>query len=344
MSTAAAPRTRMRRLRRLLLFLIAATLLALWLLQPERAGRLLLWQAGNALGLKISAGAIDYRLRGTPHLDLHDVVAQRPGDSTPLLRANHLFVSLPWRTLRSLDDELSLQRISLDGPVLTLPALQRWLASRPASKTRLPTLIHGLHLRDGRIDNDDWRIEQLTIDIPILQPRQRLRMHVQGRYLAPPLSIPVDLAVSLVTPQRLLDGQRAGVAGAGRLTLHETNWQAPMQIFLAGPLRIGKDSALLQPAKLGIAGHYQNAGTRLPFRLGLHGPMVFNNASWRFVPATVVLAGDGKLLPSAQARGSVTLGLRLRLQLDGQLAGWPVGWPAPLSRRALSWMAPRWKA
>jgi hypothetical protein len=318
----------MRWLRRWLLFLIAATLLALWLLQPERAGRLLLWQAGNALGLKISAGTIDYQLRGTPHLDLHDVVAQRPGDGAPLLRAKRLFVSLPWRTLRSLGDELRVQRITLDGPVLHLPALQRWLATRPASKTRLPTLIHGLHLRDGRVDNDDWRIDQLTIDIPNLQPRQRLRMHVQGRYLAPPLAMPVDLAVSLVTPQRLLDGQRAGIAGIGKMHLQDARWQAPMQIFLAGPLRIGKDSALLQPAKLGIAGHYQNASTRLPFRLGLHGPMAFNNASWRFVPATVVLAGDGKLLPNAQARGSVTLGLRLRLQLDGQLAGWPMGWPA----------------
>lgn len=38
------------------------------------------------------------------------------------------------------------------------------------------------------------------------------------------------------------------------MTLADAQWRVPLQIFLAGPLRIGKDSALLQPAKLGLAG------------------------------------------------------------------------------------------
>ena len=54
-------------------------------LQPQRAGRLLLALAGNALALDLRAGDIDYRLRGTPQLVLDDVTAQRPGDAVALL-------------------------------------------------------------------------------------------------------------------------------------------------------------------------------------------------------------------------------------------------------------------
>ena len=333
MNPAVAPPPRMRRLRRLALFLAIACLLALWLLQPERAGRLLLRQAGQALHLELHAQSIHYSVRDTPRLELRGVVAQRPNDPTALLRAQRVFIALPWRTLRSMGADLRIERIALDAPVLNLPALQRWLATRPPSATRIPVITHGVQLRDGRIVNDDWQIDQLAIHIPSLHPTQLLRMHVQGRYRAASLRLPVDLAISLHTPQRLLEGQRAGIAGAGHMTLADAQWRVPLQIFLAGPLRIGKDSALLQPAKLGLAGHYENGSTQRPFRLGLFGPMAFNSASWRFVPATLVLHGAGPI-PNTQARGSLTLGQTLRLHLQGQLAQWPQQWPAlpaPLS-------------
>ena len=78
-------------LRRLLRFMataaiVLAVLVAVlaWLMQPPRATGFLLARIGDALGLRIVAnGAVDYRLRGTPQLLLHDVVAQRPGDATP---------------------------------------------------------------------------------------------------------------------------------------------------------------------------------------------------------------------------------------------------------------------
>lgn len=295
--------------------------------------RLLLFAAGKALDLDLHAQGIDYRLRGTPQLELRGLEAGRPGDA-PMLRARRAFLALPWRTLRTLGDDLTMQRIELDAPVLDLPALQRWLAARPPSgATRIPTLTHGLRLHDGRIDNDDWRIDGLAIDMPALHPQRLLRMHVRGRYRAGPLSIPADLAIAIAHPQRLLDGASSGVAGVGRLTFADAGWQVPAQVFLAGPLRLGKDSALLQPAKLGVSARYLAGTTQLPFRLGLHGPMAFNNASWRFVPATVVLDGD-RLIPDARARGSLSIGKRLRLHLDGALAGWPDDWPAlpaPLS-------------
>jgi hypothetical protein len=324
----------LRRAGLLLALAFGLVLLAGWLLQPQRAGRYLLQLTGSALGLELSAGRIDYRLRGTPQLVLDDVEAKRPGDATALLRAERMFVSLPWRTLRTRGADLTVQRIELDAPVLDIPALQRWLATRPAGKqTRIPVLSDGLRVRDGRIDNDDWRIDGIAIDLPALHPQHLLRMRVRGRYLAPPISIPADLAIAIARPQRLLYGKPSGVAGVGALTLADAGWRVPSQVFLAGPLRLGKDSALMKPAKLGIAARHVSGATVAPFRLGLHAPMAFNNATWRFVPLTLVLDGDGSV-PDGQARGSLSVGRKLRLQLDGALAGWPDAWPAlppPLS-------------
>ena len=36
-----------------------------------------------------------------------------------------------------------MQRVELDAPILDVPALQAWLATRPPSETRIPTLTHG---------------------------------------------------------------------------------------------------------------------------------------------------------------------------------------------------------
>ena len=314
--------------------LLGLLLLAGWLLQPKRAGATLLSLAGDALGLQLRAQDIDYRLRGTPQLVLREVEVRRPGDTAALLHARRVFVSLPWRTLHTRGAELTVQRIELDAPVLDLPALQRWLAARPPSgKTRIPVLTDGLRVRDGRIDNDDWRIDGLAIDLPSLHPQRPMRAQLRGRYLDAPLSIPADLAIAVAHPQRLLDGAPTGVAGVGTLTLAGADWRVPAQVFLAGPLRLGKDSALMKPARVGIAARYLSGSTIAPFRLGLHGPMAFNNAIWRFVPVTVVLDGDD-LVPDARARGSVSVGRRLRLHLDGAMAAWPQSWPAlppPLS-------------
>ena len=172
--------------------------------------------------------------------------------------------------------------------------------------------------------------------MPSLHPERLLRARVRGRYLAPPVSIPADLAIAIAHPRRALAGQRTGIAGVGTVTVANPDWQVASRVFLAGPLRLGKDSALVKPVRLGIAARYRSASTTLPFRLGLHGPMAFNNASWRFVPVSVFLDGDGAV-PDAVARGSVSVGQRLILHLDGRIAGWPDAWPVlpvPLSASA----------
>src|SRR5690606_33772026 len=97
-------------------------------------------------------------------------------------QARRILVALPWSTIRSLGDTLDLARLEIDAPTLDVPALQHWLASRPPSETRLPTLSDGLQVRAGRVDGDGWRIEALALAIPRLHPDQPLRAQAQGRY------------------------------------------------------------------------------------------------------------------------------------------------------------------
>ena len=338
-----SPGTSIPALRRLLrttavVAVVLALLVAIlgWVLRPHAAA-FLLNRVGAALGLEITASSTsELRLRGRPQLVVRDLVARQPGVKTPVLRARRLLLTVPWSTLRARGKDLTATRIELDAPVFDLPAFQRWQATRPPSETRIPTLTNGLRVRDGVLANDDWRMEGLAVDIAELQPQRLLRMRVRGRYLAPPLSIPADLAIAVANPARLAKGPASGVAGVGKLELAGDDWRVPSKVTLSGPLRLGKDSALIRPMAFGMAARYESASTRLPFVLGLHGPMAFNNATWRVIPMQAVLRG-GETVPDLRGRGSLSLGRRLVLHLDGKIASWPTGWPAlptPLSQSA----------
>src|SRR5688572_11242506 len=149
---------------------IVVLLLALSLrlfLQPERFTRTVLDRAGQALGLEITASGIgEYRLRGTPRMIVRDLVVREPGAATPLLLAERALLSLPWSTIRARGDLLDATRIELDAPRLDVPALQHWLATRPKRETRIPSLTEGLRITGGRIDNNDWRIDGIEVQLP----------------------------------------------------------------------------------------------------------------------------------------------------------------------------------
>lgn len=322
--------------RRLLRFLaIAAALILLlvvllaWVLQPPRATGFLLDRVGASLGLDIRAGSADYRLRGTPQLVLRDLVAQRPGDATALLRAERVFVSLPWSTIRARGEDLTVQRVELDAPVLDVPALQRWLATRPPSEeTRIPTLRDGLRVVRGQIVNHDWRIDGIDANVPFLSPTAKVDASLRGRYLDPPIRMPFDLAIALTRP-----ANNAGMAAIGGLTVEGEGWTLPARVRIAGPLYIGNDEVRMSPAGIGMSARYVSEGSNLPFVLGAYGPLLFDEAVWSLDPAALVLRGAGPI-PDAQARGALALGRRLVLRLAGDIAGWPQAWPAlppPLS-------------
>lgn len=323
----------LRRLLRITAFasvvLMLLVALLAWLMQPPRATGFLLDKVGDAFGLRITAsGAVDYRLRGTPQLLLHDVVVQRPGDPAPLLRAERVFVSLPWRTIRARGDDLTVQRVELDAPVLDVPALQRWLATRPPSETRIPTLRDGLRIVRGRIANDDWSIDGIDIALPSLSPTTPVNTKLRGRYLDPPTRIPFDLDIALSKPEN-----GAGIAAIGGITIEGEGWKLPARVRLSGPLRLGDDEVRMSPAKIGMSARYVSAGSDLPFTLGAFGPLLFDEAVWSLDPAALVLDGEGAI-PDAQARGALALGRRLVLRLDGSIDAWPQQWPSlppPLS-------------
>ena len=322
---------------------IALLLLALSVrlfLQPERFNRTVLDRAGQALGLEITASGIgEYRLRGTPQMIVRDIVVRERGATTPLLRAERVLFSLPWSTIRSYigarDSALNATRIELDAPQLDVPALTHWLATRPKRETRIPTLTDGLRITRGRVDNNSasgngWRVEGVEVQLPSLAPGQPVNARIAGRYIDPPNDIRFDVAVAMTRPA---DG--AGLALMGPVTIGRAKWRIPARITLSGLLDIGDDDVRLAPARLGMSARYQSGKTDLPFVLGLHGPLLLDDATWAFAPAAMVLHGgkgdetsrDASLVPDLSAHGALAFGRRLLVQLRGRMAAWPQTWP-----------------
>ena len=305
------------------------------LLEPQRASRFLLDRIGASLGLEIhAAGRAEYRLRGTPMLVLRDVSVREPGATRELLHAGRIMVSVPWSTIRAGGDVLAARRLELDAPRVELPALQHWLATRPPSKQpQLPTFADGVRVRDGRLANNDWTIDGIQLDLPRLAAGEALHARLRARYLDPPLAIPADVAIAITDPDALLRNARTGFAASGRITVQrEGDWTLPGWIVLSGPLRFGADDLRLQPARIGIAAQWESGKTRIPFALGAHGPLLFDEAVWLLADAGVVLRGRGEPatdpVPSLRARGQLALGHRLVLRLKGDVARWPQAWPA----------------
>lgn len=321
------PRARRRwRWRRIVLLLCAvplALLLALWLaLPPERAIPMVLGRLGASMGLEIGAeGDAATHLGRQPMIVVRNLVVREPGAARPLLRARRAEVALPWRTIRGLGDPLELVRIELDAPRLDLPALRHWLASRPPGDGRLPTLSEGLHVREGRIDGDGWRVESLALDMPQLREDAPVRARASGRYADAATRAPFDLAATL---QRPASGR--GFAVVGALAPARGDWRLPMQATLSGALH-WDDALALLPARFGASGRYESGDTVVPFIVGLHGPLRAHGPAWSLVPASLTLRGGG-LVPQLDARGRLALGQRLLLRLDGRIAQWPAQWPA----------------
>ncbi len=324
---AAAPRRGRRWLRRLIAFgsvMLLLSLLATWLLQPKQLVPLILNRTGKTLGLEITADTdAQARLRGEPQLVMHNLVAREPGARTAILRAKRLLLALPWSTLRNRGQDTVIERIELDAPVLDVPALQAWLAKRPPSEeTKIPTLTDGLRIVDGRIDNDDWRIEGIAVMLRSLHPQKPVSARISGRYLDAPTAIPFDLAVALTRP-----ANDAGIAAIGTLTIERGDWRLPATVKLSGPLHLGEDDFKVNPAAFGMSARYESGETSLPFSLGLHGPLRFDDATWVLAPVGVALRGEAPM-PDFDAHGALALGRRLVIELDGALPQWPSSWPA----------------
>lgn len=329
---APAPRPKKRWRRVLIAFGVVLLLLSLattWLLQPEQLVPLILDRTGKALGLEITAdGVSEARLRGQPQLVVRNIIAREPGGKTAILRAERVLLALPWSSLRSGGKDPVIERVELDAPVFDLPALQAWLAKRPPGEdTKIPTLTDGLRVVNGRIDNGDWRIENVDLRLPSLHPQRPVNARFRGRYVDAAtgngtMRIPFDLAIALTRP-----ANDAGVAAVGTLAIETGDWRLPATVTLSGPLHLGDDAVTMTPATLGISARYESGETTLPFSLGLHGPLRYEAGTWVLAPVGVALRGD-EPVPGFDARGAFALGKQLVIELDGALPQWPASWPA----------------
>ncbi|MDR0183258.1 hypothetical protein [Lysobacter arvi] len=295
-----------------------------WASRPERVARLILAQAGAALGLEITAsGASEYRVRGTPMLTLRNVVARKPGDPTPLLRADRIRLELPWSTIRARGGDLTVRRIELDAPHLDLPALQRWLATRPPSKeARLPTLTDGLRIVRGRVDGDGWHVDAIHADMPSFHPDRAVRAHAIGRFVTGALRIPFDVHAAMTRP-----ATGAGLGVVGNVTVLSPPWTMPMRMQLSGRLHNGGDGIGVNGMRLGADATYRNGDTDLAFTYGLAGPLRVHQGTLRIAPLGAVVYGTGTV-PNLQGRGALSFGDSLALRLVGTLSSWPRAWPA----------------
>ncbi len=319
------PPPRRRRLW-LIAMLVALALLVLalrWVSQPSRVAGLILSQAGKALGLEITAGgASEYRLRGTPMLVVRDVVAKQPGATTPLLRAERILMEVPWATIRAAGDDLTVKRIELDAPQLDIAALSRWQATRPPSKTRIPTFTDGMRIVRGHVVGDGWSVRDVDIDLPHLHPDRAVTARIKGRVDVGSTRIPLDLHAALTRP-----AAGAGLGLNGRIAIESAPWSIPMQARLSGRLHDGDDGIGLDGLRMGAQARYLNGATQQPFALGLAAPLRFREGTLRLAPLGVAVR-SAQLIPTLDAHGAFSLGDTLALQLEGGMPTWPQDWPA----------------
>jgi hypothetical protein len=323
-------RRRGRRAAIVALVLLLAGLLALRvLLQPERVVRTALEQAGNALGLEITAsGAGEYRLRGTPTLVARDVVARVPGADAPLLTADRVAFSLPWSTLRDRFRELEFTRIELDAPVIDLSQLQAWRETRPPGTGRIATLREGLAVTEGRIVASNWTIEGFAFSIPMLRQDARVAGPARGTWVVGDTRVPFDLQVVLARA-----AARSPLGAAGRVTVERPDWSVPAHVVLSGVLDMGDGGWRVSPITMQARARHVGAGGATPFVLGMAGTLDSRGGRTVLSPLGVALRRDPAvdpardLIPVLESSGALTLEEGLVFGLEGEMAAWPEAWP-----------------
>lgn len=300
-----------------------------WATRPQQVASLVLSQASRATGLKITASGIsEYRLRGTPGVVLRDVVAQREGDATPVLRAARVELTLPWTTLRSRGSDLVVHHIELQAPQVDIAAVDRWLATRPdTGETRIPTLTDGFVARRARVIGPGWTIESLDIDVPSLAPAHPVRGHLRGRVVADSTTFPFDLRATL---SRLAAG--AGLGAAGHIDVVRPDWRMGLDLTFRTRPDISHGIEL-QHMTMGANALYLAGKNRIAFVVGTAGELSYRGGLL-IEPFALVLK-RGQEIPDLIGRGRLAWAGDLQLALAGDIAKWPHGWPTlppPINR------------
>jgi hypothetical protein len=206
-------------------------------------------------------------------------------DGQVFLSAKRAEISLPWSTITG--DEPVITRVQLDSPVLDLAGMQRWLASRPPTPFKLPTLSRGLVVTDGTVMDARWSLRKLFLGLPHLQAGDVAKLDARGEFAGKTEALPFVLTAIASTP-----GLESDLDLKLRL------------VPSAGP------SAKAAPISIALVGRYAWAAPR------------FALAAKRFalVASSPIpsLDGSGKLELSGQAAS---------LGVDAVLSRWPEAWP-----------------
>ena len=167
-------------------------------LEPNRLATTVLGQAGKALQLQLSFnGKPDYAFRPEPRLVLPGFVA-RSLDGHAFLSAKRAEVSLPWSSITG--GEPVITRVELDAPNLDVRGLQAWLATRPPSPFKLPTLNKGISVKDGVVDNGEWALRGLSLSLPHLRAGDAANLEASATYVSGKTQLPFQLQAKLATP------------------------------------------------------------------------------------------------------------------------------------------------
>jgi hypothetical protein len=255
-------------------------------LEPHRLADTVLGKVGKSLQLQIRyQGTPEYAFRPEPRLVLPNLSVASL-DGSEFLAAKRAEVSLPWSTITG--GEPVITRIELDAPVLHVPGLRRWLASRPPAPFKLPTLRRGLAVRAGTVREESWSLRGLSLQLPHLQSGDVARLDAQASFVAGKAQMPFSLTAIAATP---------GLA-------------SPLDLHLV--LKPEADAKEAAPAPIAIAlqGRYEWADPR-----------------FTLVADKLGLVAKSPI-PSLEGKGRLELADQASLDFDAVLSRWPRTWPA----------------
>jgi hypothetical protein len=255
-------------------------------LEPHRLADTVLGQAGKSLQLRITyQGTPEYAFRPEPRLVLPKLSVAALDAKVAVLTAERAEISLPWSTITG--GEPVITRITLDAPVLRLPAMRRWLASRPPTPFKLPTLSRGLALSDGTIIDSAWTLRRLSLDLPRLKEGEAAKLEASAIFAAGKTALPFELRALAATP---------GLA-------------SPLDL----QLRLKPTAAAKEPAPAPIA-------------ITMKGSYAWADPRFTLLADNFAMAASSPI-PSLQGKGKLELAEQAALEFDAVLSRWPETWP-----------------
>jgi hypothetical protein len=255
-------------------------------LEPHRLADTVLGQAGKSLQLRITyQGTPEYAFRPEPRLVLPKLSVAALDAKLAFLTAERAEISLPWSTITG--GEPVITRITLDAPVLRLPAMRRWLASRPPTPFKLPTLSRGLALSDGTIIDSAWTLRRLSLDLPRLKEGEAAKLEASAIFAAGKTALPFELTALAATP---------GLA-------------SPLDL----QLKLKPTAAAKEPAPAPIA-------------ITMKGSYAWADPRFTLLADNFAMTASSPI-PSVQGKGKLELAEQAALEFDAVLSRWPETWP-----------------